>query len=45
MLQSAGETALHIASLENHPDVVIELAKQGANLDIGNKVYNIIIQL
>ena len=36
--QTAGDTALHIATLRNRPEVVKELARLGANLNIGNKV-------
>ena len=37
-MQGEGNTALHIATLKEHPDVVKILAKFGANLNISNKV-------
>ena len=36
--QREGDTALHLATLRNRPEVVEELAKLGADLNAGNKV-------
>ena len=38
VIQSAGDTALHIATLRNHHAVVKELVLLKANLDVSNKV-------
>jgi ankyrin repeat protein len=38
MLQD-GDTALHKAALEGHPEVINLLVKHGAAVDIRNKVY------
>ena len=36
--QNEGDTALHIATLQNHPSVVEVLAKLTADSDTSNKV-------
>ena len=36
--QSAGDAAVHIATLRNHPEVVRVLASFRTNLDVENKV-------
>ena len=40
--QDAGDSAVHIASLQDHADVVKELATHGANLNAINEVCSVL---